>query len=115
MILIFKTQTTTRFKRYSLVFLQSLWLCFNFVGIVPYVSLVLLIQGEAYYKSLGYKSLMEGVIAEAEKEGRGDEVRERIDEFNKQSKLKGLATITFFIIAFFFYKASYVPDIPPSY
>ena len=26
-------------------------------------------QGEAYYKKLGYKSLMEGVVGEAEKEG----------------------------------------------
>lgn len=26
-------------------------------------------KGEAYYKSLGYKSLMDGVIGEAEKEG----------------------------------------------
>ena len=26
-------------------------------------------KGEAYYKSLGYKKLMDGVIGEAEKEG----------------------------------------------
>lgn len=56
---------------------------------------------------------MEGVIGEAEKEGKGDEVRARIEEFQKQSKLKGLATITFFITLFFWYKAQYVPDIPP--
>jgi hypothetical protein len=55
-------------------------------------------QGEAYYQSLGYKSLMEGVIGEAEKEGRGDEVKARIEKFQKESKLKGLATITFFIV-----------------
>ena len=40
---------------------------------------------------------MEGVIGEAEKEGRGDEVRERVEKFRRESKLKGLATITFFI------------------
>ena len=37
---------------------------------------------------------MDGVIGEAEKEGRGDEVRARIEEFKKQSKLKGLATVS---------------------
>jgi len=71
-------------------------------------------QGEAYYKSLGYKTLMDGVIGEAEKEGKGDEVRARIEEFNKQSKLKGLATISFFICLFFYYKLSYVPPLPGS-
>jgi hypothetical protein len=54
---------------------------------------------------------MEGVIGEAEKEGKGDEVRERIEEFKKQSKLKGLATITFFICAFFYYKMNYAPPL----
>ena len=71
-------------------------------------------QGEAYYKSLGYNSLMEGVIGEAEKAGNGDEVRARIEEFQKQSKLKGLATISFFICLFFYYKLQYVPPIVPS-
>eukprot|EP00525_Craspedostauros_australis_P005265 CAMPEP_0198116280 /NCGR_PEP_ID=MMETSP1442-20131203/10950_1 /TAXON_ID= /ORGANISM="Craspedostauros australis, Strain CCMP3328" /LENGTH=163 /DNA_ID=CAMNT_0043774057 /DNA_START=107 /DNA_END=598 /DNA_ORIENTATION=- len=67
-------------------------------------------KGEAYYKSLGYKTLMEGVIGEAEKEGKGDEVKQRIEEFQKQSKLKGLATISFFIILAFWFKITYVPD-----
>jgi len=40
-------------------------------------------KGEEYYSGLGYKSLMEGVVAEAEKEGRGDEVRERIGEIRR--------------------------------
>ena len=57
---------------------------------------------------------MEGVIGEAEKAGKGDEVRARIEEFNKQSKLKGLATITFFIVLFFYYKITYVPPISPG-
>jgi len=57
---------------------------------------------------------MEGVIGEAEKEGKGDEVRARIDEFKKQSQLKGLATMAFFITVFFYYKLSYVPPIVPG-
>ena len=57
---------------------------------------------------------MEGVIGEAEKEGKGDEVRARIEDFNKKSKLKGLATITFFITLFFYYKLSYVPPLVPG-
>ena len=57
---------------------------------------------------------MEGVIGEAEKEGKGDEVRERIEEFRKESKLKGLATMAFFITVFFYYKLTYVPPIVPS-
>lgn len=71
-------------------------------------------KGEAYYKSLGYKSLMEGVIGEAEKEGRGDEVRARIEKFNKESKLKGLATIGFFI-ALGFYAKIQNPYVPPPH
>lgn len=55
---------------------------------------------------------MDGVIGEAEKEGKGDEVRARIEEFQKQSKLKGLATISFFIVLFFYYKLTYVPPLP---
>jgi DNA-directed RNA polymerase beta' subunit len=57
---------------------------------------------------------MEGVMGEAEKEGKGDEVRARVEEFKKQSKLKGLATISFFIVAVFYYKLGYVPPITPS-
>lgn len=69
-------------------------------------------KGEAYYKSLGYKTLMDGVIGEAEKEGRGDEVRARIEKFNKESKLKGLATIGTFITLFFYLKITN-PYVPP--
>lgn len=57
---------------------------------------------------------MEGVIGEAEKQGKGDEVRARIEEFRAQSKLKGLATISFFIVLFFYYKINYAPVIVPS-
>lgn len=70
-------------------------------------------KGEAYYKSLGYKSLMEGVIGEAEKEGRGDEVRARIKKFNDESFVKGMATITFFILLGFYAKMTN-PYVPPG-
>lgn len=70
-------------------------------------------KGEEYYKGLGYKSVMEGVIGEAEKEGKGDEVRARIEDFKKKSKLKGLATMAFFITLFFYCKIQY-PYVPPG-
>jgi hypothetical protein len=57
---------------------------------------------------------MEGVIGEAEKEGKGDEVRARIEKFREESKLKGLATISVFILLFFYYKLTFVPPIIPS-
>mmetsp|Transcript_6660 Transcript_6660/g.19199 ORF Transcript_6660/g.19199 Transcript_6660/m.19199 type:complete len:99 (-) Transcript_6660:2407-2703(-) len=69
-------------------------------------------KGEAYYKSLGYKNLMDGVIGEAEKEGRGEEVRERIEKFRKESQLKGLATISTFIALGFYLKITH-PYVPP--
>lgn len=69
-------------------------------------------KGEAYYKSLGYKSLMDGVIGEAEKEGRGEEVRARIEKFNRESKTKGLITITSFIALGFYFKMTH-PYVPP--
>ena len=70
-------------------------------------------KGEAYYKSLGYKSLMDGVIGEAEKEGRGDEVRARIEAFKKKSQLKGLSVIfVFFGLAFYLNLTN--PYVPPG-
>ena len=66
-----------------------------------------LVQGEEYYKSLGYKSLMDGVVGEAEKEGRGDEVRERIRDFKKQSQLKAFAVLAVNAIIFFYWKSTY--------
>jgi len=69
-------------------------------------------KGEAYYKSLGYKNLMDGVIGEAEKEGRGEEVRARIEKFNRESKTKGLITITSFIALGFYLKMTH-PYVPP--
>jgi hypothetical protein len=54
---------------------------------------------------------MDGVIGEAEKEGKGEEVRARIEDFKKKSKLKGLATIAFFISLFAYYKITMPPVI----
>jgi len=71
-------------------------------------------KGEAYYKSLGYKSLMDGVIGEAEKEGRGEEVRARVEKFRKDSNLKGLITIGSFIALGFYLKITH-PYVPPSF
>jgi hypothetical protein len=53
---------------------------------------------------------MEGVVAEAEKEGRGDEVKERIENFKKKSQLKAYAVIGIAIIAFFSYKIQFDID-----
>lgn len=69
-------------------------------------------KGEEYYKNLGYKSFMEGVIGEAEKEGRGDEVRERVADFKKKSQLKATAVLVVFFTSLIYYKMSYVPDLP---
>ncbi|GMH68634.1 hypothetical protein TrLO_g5880 [Triparma laevis f. longispina] len=69
-----------------------------------------LMKGEEYYTSLGYSSLMEGVIAEAEKEGRGDEVKKRIEDFKKESQLKAYGVITVFIGVFCACKIAYEND-----
>ena len=45
-----------------------------------------LAKGEEYYRSLGYEKLMDGVIGEAEKEGRGAEVKARIEKFKRESR-----------------------------
>jgi len=95
---------------------------FNLVGckvfnlrchnVLDHLFYSLIPQGEAYYQKLGYKSLMEGVIGEAEKEGRGDEVRERIEAFKRKSQLKAYSVIGTAIIVLFAYKISY--DIDPT-
>lgn len=69
-------------------------------------------KGEAYYKNLGYKSLMDGVVGEAEKQGRGEEVRARIEAFKRKSQLKGMAVITTFIALGFWAKLN---DDPSNY
>jgi hypothetical protein len=57
---------------------------------------------------------MDGVIGEAEKEGRGAEVRARIENFKKRSQLKGLATITVFF-GFVAYLNTVNPYVPPPH
>merc|ERR1719162_931966 len=69
-------------------------------------------KGEEYYKGLGYKSLMAGVVGEAEKEGRGDEVRERIEAFKKTNQLKANGIIFVFISFIFWYKTQVPPIVP---
>lgn len=67
-------------------------------------------KGEAYYKDLGYKSLMDGVVGEAEKKGQGDEVRARIDKFKKESQLKGITVVGVFVVVFLYFKIQYDND-----
>ncbi len=55
---------------------------------------------EEYYKSLGYKDIFEGMIGEAEKEGRGDEVRERLAKFRQTNRIKAYSVLTVFILSF---------------
>jgi hypothetical protein len=57
---------------------------------------------------------MEGVMGEAEKEGKGDEVKKRIEEFKQQSFLKGIGTMTFFVTLFVYFK-TVNPYIPPGH
>lgn len=54
---------------------------------------------------------MDGIIGEAEKEGKGDEVRQRIADFKKQSQLKATAVLIVAFSALVFYKSTYVPDL----
>lgn len=65
---------------------------------------------EEYYKSLGYKDIFEGMIGEAEKAGNGEEVRERIETFKRNSQIKAYSTITFFIAAFLYVRSIYIAD-----
>mmetsp|Transcript_18056 Transcript_18056/g.36747 ORF Transcript_18056/g.36747 Transcript_18056/m.36747 type:complete len:174 (+) Transcript_18056:44-565(+) len=76
----------------------------------PYYSLE---KGEEYYAGLGYNSLLDGVVGEAEKEGRGDEVKERIEKFKRESKLKAYGVIGFFAVSFLVLKNIYEKD--PSF
>lgn len=69
-------------------------------------------KGEEYYKSLGYKGVMDGVIGEAEKEGRGEEVRARIEAFKAKSRMKGLSVMGVAITALLYYKLTAEPFIP---
>ena len=65
---------------------------------------------EEYYKSLGYKDLFEGMIGEAEKEGKGEEVRGRIEKFRLQSKFKAAAVLITFCVVFYLARQEYWND-----
>lgn len=74
---------------------------------------------EEYYKSLGYKDMIEGMIGEAEKEGRGDEVRERIAQFRKTNQVKAYSVLVAFVLSFCFAynlyhqdPANFLPGLP---
>jgi len=57
---------------------------------------------EEYYKSLGYKDIFEGMIGEAEKEGKGDEVRERLTKFRQTNRIKAYSVLALVGLSFFF-------------
>eukprot|EP00591_Stephanopyxis_turris_P003329 CAMPEP_0195513706 /NCGR_PEP_ID=MMETSP0794_2-20130614/5299_1 /TAXON_ID=515487 /ORGANISM="Stephanopyxis turris, Strain CCMP 815" /LENGTH=177 /DNA_ID=CAMNT_0040641787 /DNA_START=103 /DNA_END=636 /DNA_ORIENTATION=- len=65
---------------------------------------------EAYYKSLGYKDMYEGEIGEAEKEGRGDEVRERIAKFKQRSQVKAYSVLAVAVVGFCALRQFYLND-----
>jgi hypothetical protein len=50
------------------------------------------------------------MIGEAEKEGRGDEVRERIAKFRQQSVLKAAGVLITFVVTFLLARAEYWKD-----
>mmetsp|Transcript_5676 Transcript_5676/g.10763 ORF Transcript_5676/g.10763 Transcript_5676/m.10763 type:complete len:183 (-) Transcript_5676:77-625(-) len=65
---------------------------------------------EEYYKSLGYKDIFEGMIGEAVKEGKGDEMRQRIAKFRLQSKIKAATVLITAIVVFFWVQTIYNAD-----
>lgn len=50
---------------------------------------------------------MDGVIGEADKEGKGDEVRARIEAFKRESSIKAYSVIGVFIAATIYFKMTY--------
>lgn len=65
---------------------------------------------EEYYQSLGYKDIFEGMIGEAEKEGKGDEMRERLAKFRLRSKIKAAAVLIVVIAGLFWVQTIYNVD-----
>jgi len=63
-----------------------------------------------YYKSKGYKTMYEGMIGEAEKEGRGEEVRERLEKFQRTNKIKAASVLAVAIGSFLFARSAYWAD-----
>mmetsp|Transcript_7785 Transcript_7785/g.11908 ORF Transcript_7785/g.11908 Transcript_7785/m.11908 type:complete len:178 (-) Transcript_7785:230-763(-) len=67
-------------------------------------------QKEKYYRKMGYKNSREGRIAEAEKEGRGDEVRAQIEAVEQQGKFKAFGVLGFFVAIFLYLREMYQAD-----
>mmetsp|Transcript_6789 Transcript_6789/g.9989 ORF Transcript_6789/g.9989 Transcript_6789/m.9989 type:complete len:187 (-) Transcript_6789:101-661(-) len=65
---------------------------------------------EEYYQKLGYKDIFEGMIGEADKEGKGEEMRERISSFKRKSKIKAAAVLVFAIGGFFYLQSLYAEN-----
>ena len=65
---------------------------------------------EEYYQSLGYKDIFEGMIGEAEKEGKGDEMRDRLAKFRLRSKVKAAAVLVVAIVGLFWVQSIYNMD-----
>ena len=62
---------------------------------------------EEYYQKLGYKDIFDGMIGEAEKEGKGDEVREQILKFQRESKIKAAVVLVIVISGLFYVQSIY--------
>lgn len=67
-------------------------------------------QKEKYYKSLGYKNMREGRIGEAEKEGRGEEERAKIQSFENQSRIKAFSVLTAVACGYLYFRQIYLAD-----
>lgn len=68
------------------------------------------VMKEEYYKKLGYKDIFEGMIGEAEKEGKGDEMRDRLAKFRLQSRIKATAVLVVVIVGFLWVQTIYDAD-----
>lgn len=54
--------------------------------------------------------MFEGMIGEAEKEGRGGEVRERIEKFQRKSKFKAFSVLVVAVGSFLYAREMYLGD-----
>lgn len=54
--------------------------------------------------------MFEGMIGEAEKEGRGDEVRERIATFQRKNKIKAFSVLLVAVGSYLYARGVYLGD-----
>jgi hypothetical protein len=59
---------------------------------------------------MGYKDIFEGMIGEAEKEGNGDEMRERLAKFKLKSRIKATVVLVVAIVGLFWIQSIYEAD-----